>query len=65
MIVPSLIIVLQVLFWLLLSLLRLLGYINLSLTQGGFSVFLLRFVNKLCTKHLANLKVQKILASQQ
>lgn len=32
MIVPSLIIVLQVLFWLLLSLLRLLGYINLSLT---------------------------------
>lgn len=65
MIVPSLIIVLQVLFWLLLSLLRLLGYINLSLTQGGFSVFLLRFVNKICTKHLANLKVQKILASQQ
>ena len=65
MIVPSLIILLQVLFWLLLSLLRLLGYIKLSLTQGGSSEVLLRFVNKICTKHLANLKVQKTLASQQ
>lgn len=62
-IVPCLIILLQVLFWLLLRLLRLLGYINLSLTQGDSYEVLLMFVKK--TKHLANLKVQKTLASQQ
>lgn len=62
MIVPSLIILLQVLFWLLL---RLLGYINLSLTQDGSSEVLLRFVKKVCTKCFANLKVQKTFANQQ
>jgi len=65
MTVPSLITLLQVPFWLLLSLLRLLGYANLSLTQDGPSEVLLRFVNKICTKHLPNLKVQKKPASQQ
>lgn len=45
MIVPSLIL-LQVLFWLPLSLLRLLGYINLSLTQGGSSEVLQQDMHK-------------------
>lgn len=50
MIMPSLILLLQVLFWLLLSLLKLLGYTNPSLSQGG----LYRFFLGLLTRYAQN-----------